>query len=122
MPVALRNRLWRAVAGGDEYAAVDALAKAPSDGLDEEALLLDGRSRSPEVPWGKAALPVSRIAPKPGRWTGRSPGFQVPAVAAVIFCAPIGGVPPTPLEAARPFYGYVYVLRAATAEAGSPRS
>lgn len=41
MSVALRNRLWRAVADGDEYAAVDILAKALSEGLDEEALLLD---------------------------------------------------------------------------------
>jgi methanogenic corrinoid protein MtbC1 len=41
MSVAVQNRLWRAVADGGEYAAVDVLAKALSDGLDEEALLLD---------------------------------------------------------------------------------
>jgi methanogenic corrinoid protein MtbC1 len=41
MSVALQNRLWHAVADGDEYAAVDVLSKALSEGLDEEALLLD---------------------------------------------------------------------------------
>ncbi|MFJ3445864.1 B12-binding domain-containing protein [Streptomyces sp. NPDC086081] len=41
MSEVLQNRLWRAVADGDEYAAVDVLAKALSEGLDEETLLLD---------------------------------------------------------------------------------
>ncbi|MES9519790.1 cobalamin B12-binding domain-containing protein [Streptomyces capoamus] len=37
----LADRLWQAVAGGDEYAAVDLLRKAAADGADEEALLLE---------------------------------------------------------------------------------
>ncbi|MFG2606454.1 B12-binding domain-containing protein [Streptomyces sp. NPDC048514] len=36
-----RDRLWQAVAAGDEYDAVDAVRSALDDGLDEEALLLD---------------------------------------------------------------------------------
>lgn len=42
------------------------------------------RPRSLGVPRWKAALPVSRIAPKPMRLTGRSPRFQVPAACAMI--------------------------------------
>ncbi|MEU6772276.1 B12-binding domain-containing protein [Streptomyces sp. NPDC046759] len=36
-----RERLWEAVAAGDEYRAVDIVQKALADGLDEETLLLD---------------------------------------------------------------------------------
>ncbi|MFK4148412.1 B12-binding domain-containing protein [Streptomyces sp. NPDC004065] len=36
-----RDRLWQAVAAGDEYAAVDVVHEALAAGLDEEALLLD---------------------------------------------------------------------------------
>ncbi len=50
------------------------------------------RSRSLGVPRLKAALPVSRIAPKPMRLTGRSPRVQVPEAAAVIFSDVISGV------------------------------
>ena len=49
------------------------------------------RSRSLGVPWWKAALPVSRIAPKPMRLTVRSPSVQVPAASAVIVSEVIGG-------------------------------
>lgn len=41
-------------------------------------------SRSLGVPRWKAPLPVSRIAPKPTRLTGRSPSVQVPAALAVM--------------------------------------
>ncbi|MFB8246940.1 B12-binding domain-containing protein [Streptomyces sp. NPDC001046] len=41
MSVTLQKRLWRAVAEGDEYGAVDVLSGALADGLDEESLLLD---------------------------------------------------------------------------------
>ncbi|MEV7128253.1 cobalamin-dependent protein [Streptomyces sp. NPDC093260] len=37
----LRELLWQAAVGGEEYAAVGVLEDALSDGLDEEALLLD---------------------------------------------------------------------------------
>jgi hypothetical protein len=50
------------------------------------------RPRSLGVPWWKAALPVSRIAPKPRRRTGRSPRCQVPDASAVIVSEVIGGV------------------------------
>ncbi|MEU3862434.1 B12-binding domain-containing protein [Streptomyces sp. NPDC028722] len=36
-----RDRLWEAVAAGDEYDAVDVVREALADGLDEEALLLE---------------------------------------------------------------------------------
>src|SRR6266700_6439271 len=39
-------------------------------------------SRSLGVPFSKGRLPVSRIAPKPRRFTVRSPSCQVPAAAA----------------------------------------
>ncbi|MGW3991346.1 cobalamin B12-binding domain-containing protein, partial [Streptomyces sp. NPDC004830] len=41
MSVTLQKRLWRAVAEGDEYGAVDVLSGALADGLDEETLLLE---------------------------------------------------------------------------------
>ena len=41
-------------------------------------------SRSLGAPRSKAALPVSRMAPKPRRLTTMSPSFQVPAAAAGI--------------------------------------
>ncbi|MFE1249414.1 B12-binding domain-containing protein [Streptomyces sp. NPDC058735] len=41
MSVTLQNRLWHAVAQGDEDAAVDVLSSAPAQELDEESLLLD---------------------------------------------------------------------------------
>jgi hypothetical protein len=41
-------------------------------------------SRSLGVPRSKAALPVSRMAPRPRRLTIMSPSFQVPAAAAGI--------------------------------------
>jgi hypothetical protein len=47
--------------------------------------------RSLGVPRWKAALPVSRIAPKPMRLTVRSPSVQVPAASAVIVSVVIGG-------------------------------
>jgi hypothetical protein len=50
------------------------------------------RSRPLGVPRWKAALPVSRIAPKPMRRTGRSPSVQVPAAAAVIVSEVIAAV------------------------------
>ncbi|QTE01488.1 cobalamin B12-binding domain-containing protein [Streptomyces cyanogenus] len=37
----LPDRLWQAVADGDEYTAVDILHKAAADGVDEETLLLE---------------------------------------------------------------------------------
>ncbi|WP_053708518.1 cobalamin B12-binding domain-containing protein [Streptomyces sp. NRRL B-3648] len=37
----LPDRLWRAVADGDEYAAADVLHTAAADGVDEETLLLE---------------------------------------------------------------------------------
>lgn len=65
------------------------------------------RSRSLGVPRLKAALPVSRIAPKPMRLTGRSPSCQAPAAAAVIFSEVISGVSHTPAEGPTALHGYV---------------
>src|ERR1044072_1252030 len=83
-------------------------------------------SRSLGVPWWKAALPVSRIAPNPSRLMVRSPSVQVPAACAVIVCEVIDGVSHGPRAPSPVFYGYVYlcvpygyvyVFRVATAEA-----
>ena len=68
----------------------------------------------------KAALPVSRIAPKPIRLTVRSPSVQVPAAAAVIVSEVIAGVSHAPGTAPAGFYGWMYVLSVATADAGLP--
>jgi hypothetical protein len=73
-------------------------------------LLVQGRVQERE-----AALPVSRMAPKPMRLTVMSPSVQVPDAAAVIVSEVIAAVWHT-------IYGYVYVFRVLTAEAGLPRS
>lgn len=71
-----------------------------------------GRPELP-VPGWKAALPANRIAPRPMRLTGGSPGPKVPAASAVIVRGLVAGVPHTAVRRKRVLPGAVLPGRGA---------